>query len=95
MGSNSRFQFQLYIAGGAQNSVQAMANLSALCKAHLPNRHKINVVDVYKEPKRALADRVFLTPTLVKLWPLPVLRIVGTLSQTQLVVQALDLPSTP
>jgi circadian clock protein KaiB len=85
------FKFQLYVAGDAQNSVQAIANLTALCRMHLPNRHEIEIVDVFQEPRRALAEGVFMTPTLVKLSPSPVRRIVGTLSQTQVVLQALGL----
>ena len=39
----------------------------------------------------ALADGTLMTPTLVKLAPFPTRRIVGTLSQTQSVLQALGL----
>ena len=85
------FKFRLYVAGDAQNSAQAVANLTALCRANLPDRHEIEVVDVFREPKRALADAVFMTPTLVKLAPSPVQTIVGTLSQMQTVLQALGL----
>jgi circadian clock protein KaiB len=83
------FKFRLYVAGDAQNSAQAITNLVALCRAHLPERHSIEVVDVFQEPKRALSDGIFMTPTLVKLAPAPVRRIVGTLSQTEPVLQAL------
>lgn len=85
------FKFLLYIAGDALNSTQALANLAALCRDHLPDRHAIEVVDVFKEPQRALADGIFMTPTLIKLAPSPVRRIVGTLSQTQTVLLALGL----
>ncbi len=85
------FKFRLYVAGDALNSAQALANLTALCRAHLPDRHEIEVVDVFREPKRALAESVFMTPTLIKLAPSPARRIVGTLSQTQTVLQALGL----
>lgn len=87
----AKFKFRLYVAGDALNSAQALANLRALCLEHLPNRNEIEVVDVFREPKRALADAIFMTPTLVKLSPSPVRRIVGTLSQTQPVLQALGL----
>lgn len=87
------FKFRLYVAGDALNSAQARANLNALCRAHLAGRHEIEVVDVFREPKRALADGIFMTPTLIKLAPLPVRTIVGTLSQTQTVLQALGLPA--
>lgn len=85
------FKFRLYVAGDALNSTQALTNLAALCRAHLPDRHEIEVVDVFKNPQRALADGIFMTPTLIKLAPSPARRIVGTLSQTQTVLQALGL----
>ena len=89
------FKFRLYVAGDAPNSAQAIANLTALCRKHLRDRHEIDVVDVFREPKRALEDGIYMTPTLVKLAPSPALRIVGTLSESQTVLQALGLESIP
>ena len=85
------FKFRLYIAGDALNSAQAVANLTALCRAYLPDGYDIEVVDVFRQPKRALLDGIIMTPTLVKLAPSPVRRIVGTLSQTQPLLLALGL----
>jgi circadian clock protein KaiB len=85
------FKFRLYVAGNAQNSARALANLAALCRTHLPDRYELEVVDVFREPRRALADGIFMTPTLLKLAPLPMRRIVGTLNETQTVLQALGL----
>jgi circadian clock protein KaiB len=90
--SKFKFKFRLYVAGDAQNSVQAVANLTAFCRAYLKDRHAIEVVNVFREPKRALADGILMTPTLVKLAPTPApKKIVGTLSQTQPLLQALGL----
>jgi circadian clock protein KaiB len=91
MSRRAVLKFRLYVAGGALNSAQALANLTALCLAHLPDRHEIEVVDVYREPRRALADGIFMTPTLLRLAPSPVRSIVGTLSQMQPVLQTLGL----
>lgn len=91
MSRRAVFKFRLYVADDSQNSAQALASLTTLCRAHLPDRHEIEVVDVLREPKRALTDGVFMTPTLIKLAPSPVRKIVGTLSQTQIVLQALGL----
>jgi circadian clock protein KaiB len=95
MNNRTQYKFRLYISGLSPNSVQAVANLNALCREHLAGRHEIEIVDVLKDPKRALSDSVLLTPTLVKLSPAPVRKIVGTLSQTQTVLQALGLPIQP
>jgi circadian clock protein KaiB len=91
MSRRVKFKFRLYVAGDALNSAQAIANLAALCKAHLADRHEIEMVDVFREPQRALADGILMTPTLIKLGPSPVRRIVGTLSQTGPLLQALGL----
>lgn len=91
MSHGLHYKFCLYIAGDALNSVQAVNNLAALCRAHLPDRHEIEIIDVFQEPEKALEHGVFMTPTLVKLKPLPVRQIVGTLSQTLTVLIALGL----
>jgi circadian clock protein KaiB len=85
------FKFQLYVASDSQNSLQAMANLGALCREFLPGRHEIEIVDVFLEPQRALAEDIRMTPTLLKVWPRPAGRIIGTLSQTQRVLETLGL----
>lgn len=86
-----QFVFRLFVAGDAANSSKAVTNLDALCQQYLPDRYQIEVVDVFKEPKRALAEGVFMTPTLIKLAPAPVRRVVGTLTQTDIVLHALGL----
>lgn len=91
MNRRPRYKFRLYVAGDAWNSTQAIANLNALCSKLLPNRHEIVIVDVFTDPNRALTDGVFMTPTLVKCAPPPGCRIVGTLCQTEVVLQALGL----
>ena len=88
-------KFRLYVAGDAGNSAQARANLSALCRTHIPGGCSIEVVDVFREPKRALADGIFMTPTLVKVSPGPLRRIVGTLSQVEPLLQMLGLEAGP
>lgn len=76
-------KFRLYVAGGTLNSVQAIANFKVLCEQHLSDQYELEIVDVLREPKRALADGILMTPTLVKIAPGPVARIIGTLSQAQ------------
>lgn len=87
------FRFRLYVAHNTYNSGQALANLTALCRTWLPGRHEIEVVDVFREPQRALADGILMTPTLVRLAPLPIVRIIGTLSEAQPLLPALGLGS--
>src|ERR1700722_15106786 len=91
MTRRSTFKFRLYVADDTMNSAQAAANLQALCQTHLPDRHEIEIVDVFKEPKRAILEGIRMTPTLLRLAPLPVRRVVGTLADTQRVLETLGL----
>ncbi len=78
----TKLKLRLYIAGHAENSVHALSILAAFCHEHFPSAHELEVVDVLDHPRRALADGVLVTPTLLKLRPLPVQRIVGGLSNS-------------
>jgi circadian clock protein KaiB len=87
----AQFKFRLYVAGDTENSAHAVANFAALCRDHLPDGQDIEIVNVFREPQRALDDGIFMTPMLVRLLPRPIQRVVGTLSHTQPVLRALGL----
>ena len=82
---------RLYVAGGAPNSLLAIANLEAICREHLKDGHKLEVVDVLEQPARAMAEGVLVTPSLAKLAPLPAAGVVGNLSDKNKVLHALGL----
>jgi len=79
-------------SGSISQAVRAFANLYAICQKHFPESHRIEVIDVLKEPMRALADSILLTPTVVKLSPLPEQQIIGDLSEEEEILRALGLP---
>ena len=82
-------RLRLYVAGNAPNSVRAISNLKAICDEHFPSGCRLEIVDLLVHPQRALADGIIVTPTLVRLSPLPVQRVIGTLSDTNQVFLAL------
>ncbi|MEO5567699.1 MAG: circadian clock KaiB family protein [Gemmatimonadaceae bacterium] len=89
MSSTALFKFRLYLAGNTPNSAEAKVNLAALCRRHLPGRYNIEVIDVIRNPNRALTDGIYMTPALIKMAPSPVRMIVGTLSQSDSLLRAL------
>jgi len=80
---------RLYIAGNAPNSLRAVANATAICEEYLTSRYELEVIDLLKHPRRALADGIIVTPTLLRLRPLPVQRVIGNLSDTNQVLLTL------
>jgi circadian clock protein KaiB len=87
--SKSGLQLRLYVAGSAPNSLSAIANARAICGQHFPSGHEIEIVDLLEYPLRALADGVVVTPTLLRLSPLPVRKVIGNLSDAKQVLLAL------
>jgi circadian clock protein KaiB len=82
-------RLRLYIAGNAPNSLLAISNLKVICDEHFATGCVLEIVDLLVHPARALADSIIVTPTLVKFYPLPVQRVIGTLSDRNQVSLAL------
>jgi len=87
--SDVKLQLRLYVAGNAPNSVRAIANARAICEEHFNGSHDLEIVDLLDHPVRGLADGIVVTPTLLKVSPLPVQRVIGNLSDTSQVLLAL------
>lgn len=86
--------FRLYVANDTLNSARARANLQSFCREYFHDRCKIEVVDILHEPLRTLSDGILVTPTLIRLSPLPVRKIVGDLSDRTAVLLALGLEAS-
>ncbi len=86
---------QLYVAGASPNSARALNNLNAICREFLDGRFHLEVIDVFEDPLRPLADGVLLTPTLLKTSPAPTMQIIGDLSDRAQVLHALGLVESP
>jgi circadian clock protein KaiB len=80
----------LPIAGQAPDSVAALASLRAIREEYAPEDCSTEAIDVLDDPQRALEDRVFVAPTLVRL-SRSLLRIVGSPSEFGKVTQLLGL----
>jgi circadian clock protein KaiB len=93
-GQNPRgetYVLRLFVAGDEPNSKLAKENVTRLCEGHLKGRHRIEIVDVFKDFQAALQNTVLVTPTLILLAPPPGVTIFGNLSDTQKVLAALRL----
>ena len=83
------YRLKLFITGRSLKSENAIVNLRRICQQHLGDQADVLIVDVLEQPELAEQDRIIATPTLVKEWPEPARRVVGDLSDTERVLQAL------
>jgi circadian clock protein KaiB len=82
---------RLYVAGRTTKDLKAFANLTRMCEATLRGRYEIEVVDLLDRPELAIADQILALPTVVRMTPMPVRRVIGDLSDTGRVLAGLGI----
>jgi circadian clock protein KaiB len=85
----NRHRLRLYVAGTTPGSMRAVQSIKQICEAELAGHYDLEVIDVYKEPGRAMADQIVAIPTLIKQAPGVVKRLIGDLSQKSKVLMGL------
>jgi circadian clock protein KaiB len=88
---NAKYVLRLYVAGNTPRSVQAIENIRSLCETTLQDRYSLEVIDIYQQPEIAREDQILAAPTLIKLLPLPLRRMIGDLSTRDRVLVGLNL----
>ena len=86
-----RFRLRLFIAGTTMRSQRTLENLRRILEARLPDRYELEVVDIYQQPELAEANQIVAAPTLLKLHPPPLRRIIGDLTDEARVLRGLAL----
>jgi len=89
--SEERYLLRLYVTGSTIRSRRAIENMRKICESHLEGRYDLEVIDIYQQPEAAISEQLVAVPTLVKLLPSPLRRIIGDLSETEKVLHSLDL----
>ncbi len=82
---------KLYVTGKTANSQRALKNLQNLLGNELNNLYELKVIDVLEHPQLAEEDKILATPTLAKILPPPVTKIIGDLSDKERILLGLDL----
>ncbi len=88
--SQQVYRLHLYITGASRSSLQAIVNLKQFCRQYLEGRYELEVIDLYQQPELARQEQLVVAPTLIRTWPPPVRRLIGTLSNQQEVMRLLD-----
>jgi circadian clock protein KaiB len=81
---------RLYVAGATERSRQAVLRARRLCEAEFGARFELQVIDVYQQPILARDGQIIATPTLVREFPKPVRRLIGSLSRASALFVGLD-----
>ncbi len=82
---------RLYITGATQHSMVAVKNIKNICNTYLAGNYSLEIIDVYQQPDLAISQDILAAPTLIKLQPEPVQKLIGDLSDTAKVLAVLGI----
>jgi len=83
---------RLFVSGHSHGTTEALTTLHRLLEQKLSNSYTLKVVDIMKHPEQAELNQVSATPTLVRLYPEPVRRIVGKWDNADHILQLIATP---
>jgi circadian clock protein KaiB len=81
----------LYVGGATGHSRMALLNIKFIGERFLKGRYRLAVIDLFQQPDQARSHQVLAVPMLVKVWPPPVRRMIGDLSDQGRVMIGLGL----
>ena len=90
MAARKTYILKLYVAGNTPNSMRALNTLREILENEFKGVYALKVIDVLKQPQLAEEDKILATPTLAKILPPPVRRIIGDLSDREKVLLLKD-----
>ncbi len=86
-----KYVLKLYVTGQTPNAIRAISNLKKLMAEELKGIYELQIIDVIKNPQLAEDHKILATPTLARVLPEPIRRIIGDLSDKEKVLLGLDL----
>jgi len=90
-GDQRKFVLRLFVTGLSPRSLEAIEEVRRICEEYLKDRYELQIVDIFKNPQITQSDQVFAAPTLIRLLPKPVRKIVGDMTRVEKVLAGLDI----
>jgi circadian clock protein KaiB len=91
---SKQYVLRLYVAGMTSRSARAIESVRAICVERLAGRFVLEIVDIYQQPALAKGEQIIAAPTLIRTLPLPLLRVIGDMSDRGRLLVGLGLPDT-
>jgi circadian clock protein KaiB len=89
--SPQKYILRLYVAGVSPRSAEAIGTITKVCEEYLKGRYELAIIDIYQQPSLARGEQIIAAPTLIRKLPLPLRRLIGSMSNLDKVLVGLDL----
>jgi circadian clock protein KaiB len=84
------FNLRLYISSHNDTAEETLNNIHQLLEKRLNHPYTLKVIDVAKNPEQGLIHQILTTPTLIRIAPKPIKRIVGQLDDISRVLKIIS-----
>lgn len=88
--SSPGYVLRLFVAGSNAATERTLQTVHQLLEQFLHQPYTLKIVDVLRHPEQAELDQVTATPTLMKVYPPPIKRVVGDFSSPEKILQVLN-----
>ncbi len=85
------YELKLYVVGRTAKSIDIIEDLVKILEDGLDGHYHLDVIDIIESPGLAEEARILATPSLEKVSPGPVRKIIGDLSDKERVLLTLGL----
>lgn len=89
------YVLRLFVAGHSVVTERILQDVYRLLEQSIHHPYTLKVIDILKHPEQAESNQISATPTLVKVLPQPIRRIVGELNNLEKILMLFDSPELP
>lgn len=90
-GERIQYRYCLFVSGSTARSQQSIKVVRTVCDKYIRDDYTFAVIDVIDNPERALSERVYVTPTLIRYGPPPTRRFVGDFTSESILAAKMEL----
>ncbi|MEB3342125.1 circadian clock KaiB family protein [Okeania sp.] len=84
------YVLRLFISGKSVTVEETLKSLHQILEQSLSLPYTLKVIDVFQHPEQAEIDLITATPTLIRVWPLPIRKIVGEFDDVEKILKLLE-----
>jgi circadian clock protein KaiB len=88
---SANYVLRLFVSGDNATVEQTLQRVYRILEQGLRSPYTLKIIDIFKHPEQAELNQVSATPTLVRVLPNPVRRIVGDFDDTERVLQIITM----
>lgn len=87
---NAHYVLRLYVAGMTPRSAEAIRRVTDFAEKYLTEQYELEIIDIYQKPALLQGEQIIAVPTLVKVLPEPLRRIIGDMHDEDKLLFGMD-----